>query len=292
MNHTHSPSPHVIDVSTVDFVEKVIRASLEVPVIVDFWAPWCAPCRQLGPILEKLAAEYGGRFILAKVDSDNNQDVAAQYQVRGIPAVKAFVQGQMVSEFTGVQPEATIRRFIEALLPSPAAPLYREAVDAIVAGDNERALALLSKTLDVDPKHEGALLGRAELYLEMGQAEEARAALAGIESAEDRVRLDSLRARVELAASAAAVQGDETELEARIAADGGDLGARLALSRLLAARQAFAPAMDQLLEVVRRDRKFDDEAGRKTLIALFNLLGGGHDLVRQYRSKLAAALNV
>jgi putative thioredoxin len=292
MNHAHTPSAHVIDVSTADFAEKVIQASHEVPVIVDFWAPWCAPCRQLGPILEKLATEYGGRFILAKVDSDNNQDVAAQYQVRGIPAVKAFVQGQMVSEFTGVQPEPSIRRFIEALLPSPAEPFYREAVAAIVAGDNARALELLSHTLAMDPKHEGALLDRAELYLEMGLAEEARAALAGIESAEDRDRLDSLRARVELAASAAAVQGDETELEARIAADGGDLEARLELSRLLAARQAFAPAMDQLLEIVRRDRKYNDEAGRKTLIALFNLLGSDHDLVRQYRSKLAAALNV
>lgn len=290
MNHAHSP--HVIDVSTTDFAEKVIHASREVPVIVDFWAPWCAPCRQLGPILEKLAAEYGGRFILAKVDSDNNQDLSAQFQVRGIPAVKAFVQGQLVDEFTGVQPEANIRRFIESLLPSPAEPIYREAVAAIVAGDNARALELLSHTLALDPKHEGALLDRAELYLEMGQAEDARAALAGIERAEDRERLDSLRARVELAASAATVQGDETELEARIAADGSDLEARLELSRLLAARQAFAPAMDQLLEIVRRDRKYNEEAGRKTLVALFNLLGSGHDLVRQYRSKLAAALNV
>ncbi|MDD5296920.1 MAG: tetratricopeptide repeat protein [Rhodocyclaceae bacterium] len=292
MNHEQTSSPHSMDVAAGDFEDKVMRASFDVPVVVDFWAPWCGPCRTLGPILEKLAAEYGGRFILAKINADENQELAAQLGVRGIPAVKAIVQGQLANEFTGAQPESAVRRFIEALLPSPAEPLYREAVDAIVSGDNALALERLNRTLEADGKFEPALLDRAELFLEMGQAEEARTALAGIGEVEDRTRLDALFARLELAAGASAVQGDEAELAARIEADAGDLAARLELARLLANRRMFEPAMEQLLEIVRRDRKFEDEAGRKTLIALFNLLGGDHELVRRYRSRLATALNV
>ena len=283
----------IMDVTAENFEEVVMQASFQVPVVLDFWAEWCGPCRTLGPVMEKLAREYGGRFILAKVDSDRNQELAAQFQVRGIPAVKALVGGQVVSEFTGAQPESKVRRFIEDLMPSPAEPLYRQAQDALAAGHYESALERLGQTLAADPGHEMALLDRVELLLEMGRTDEAGSALAVVpDNLEDTPRRDSLRARLELAIGASGVEGDPAQLAARIAADGDDLDARLALAKLLAARNDFEPAMEQLLAVVRRDRKFQDDVGRKTLLNLFHALGSDHDLVRRYRSRLAAVLNV
>lgn len=292
---TTSPhsSPHVIDVDSENFEQAVLRASLHTPVVVDFWAEWCGPCRALGPILEKLAEEYGGRFILAKIDSDQNQELAAQFRVRGIPAVKAVVGGQVVDEFTGAQPEGAVRRFIEALLPSPAEPLYLQARAALAAGDIEGALARLDDTLAADPAHEAARLDRVELLLEAGRAAEAQSALAGMpDNVQDAPRLESLRALAELASHAANQGDNRDELETRLAADPGNLEARLALANLLASHHAFEPAVDHLLEIVRRDRKFQDDVGRKTLINLFNALGSDDDLVRRTRSRLAALLNV
>jgi putative thioredoxin len=124
---------NAIDVSVADFDDKVLAASRAVPVVVDFWAPWCQPCRILKPILEKLAAEFGGRFILAKVNSDENQELSMRYGVRGIPAVKAFVNGEPVDEFTGALPEGQVREFIERLIPSPAEPPRAQALEATSA---------------------------------------------------------------------------------------------------------------------------------------------------------------
>jgi putative thioredoxin len=150
-------NPFSFDTDSGDFEQAVIAASCRVPVLVDFWAEWCAPCRTLKPVLEKLAAEYGGRFVLAKVDSDRNQELAARFGVRGIPNVKAFVDGEMVDEFTGAQSEAQVRAFIERLLPSPAEPLARcrsrrPAPRAIL----EVACSLLDDALALDPANQAA----------------------------------------------------------------------------------------------------------------------------------------
>jgi thioredoxin len=143
-----------LDAGVADFQEKVIDASRLAPVLVDFWAEWCAPCRTLKPVLEKLAAEYGGRFILAKVDSDQHQELAARYGVRGIPNVKAFVDGEMVDEFTGALPEEQIRAFIDSLLPSPAEPLRIAALEARARGEPAVAVSLLADALQLDPANE------------------------------------------------------------------------------------------------------------------------------------------
>lgn len=284
---------HAIDVSTADFDDKVLAASRSVPVVVDFWAPWCQPCRILKPILEKLAAEFGGRFVLAKVNSDENQELSARYGVRGIPAVKAFVNGEPVDEFTGALPEAQVREFLERLIPSPAEPLRTQALDAYRRGDLEGARKLMGEAINLDPANDASYLDYIELSLEAGALEEAKEILEAVrDRCRDRTRVEALDARLKLASSGSGA--DTAALEARIAADGNDLDARLTLANALAAAGDYRTAFGQLLEIVRRDRKWKDEAGRKTMLTLFTLLGPQpryDDLVREFRIALSRTLN-
>ena len=284
-------SAHAADVSAANFQKEVIEASRQVPVLVDFWAPWCGPCRSLGPILEKLAAEYQGRFRLAKVNSDENQQLAGQFGVRGIPNVKAVVDGKVVNEFTGALPESAVREFIDALLPSPAEPLRLEAQAARARGEADATRKLLLEAIRLDPKHEQARLDLVDVLLDAGDLAEARRLLDEVvDSAKDRGRIDALAARLALAQGAPA-GADEPTLRARCAADPADLEARLALANLLAVKQDYAGALEHLMEIVRRDRVFGDDIGRKTMLQIFNLLGSGSDLVRNYRGELSRILN-
>ncbi len=286
-------SPHAFDVSTPEFQEKVVAASQHVPVLVDFWAEWCAPCRQLKPVLEKLAAEYGGRFLLAKVNSDQNQELAGRCGVRGIPNVKAFVGGHLVDEFTGALPETQVRAFIDKLLPSPAEPLRVAAQEARASGETELALSLLDDASQADPGNETVQLDMAEIRIDAGQIDAARALLDALEhKARDASRLKALQARLKLVAAGGGA--DTAALQARIAANGDDLDARLQLANALALAGAYRPALEHLLAIVRRDRKWQDEAARKAMLDLFSLLGGDaqfDDLVREFRIALARTLN-
>jgi putative thioredoxin len=290
-NKENAMSSHAIDVSENNFMQEVIEASRRVPVLVDFWAPWCGPCRSLGPILEKLAAEYQGRFRLAKINSDENQALASQFGVRGIPAVKAVVNGELVNEFTGALPESAVREFIDALLPSPAEPLRLEALAAHARGEADAARKLLLQAIHLDPRHEQARLDLVDVLLEAGELAEARRLLGEIaEDGKDRSRIESLTARLALAQDGAGA-ADEGALRARIGADGDDLAARLDLAKLLAAQQDYRGALEELLEIVRRDRAFQDDIGRKTLLQIFSLLGPDSDLVREFRGKLSSLIN-
>ncbi len=286
-------SAHCTDVSQANFMEEVIETSRHVPVLVDFWAPWCGPCRSLGPILEKLAAEYQGRFRLAKINSDDNQALATQFGVRGIPNVKAVIDGQIVNEFTGALPESAVREFIDSLLPSPAEPLRQEALAARANGRIEDMRKLLLQAIHLDPRHEQARLDLIGLLLDTGEMDEARRLLDEVAaSGKDRARIDSLTARLALAQESAGADGTDADtLHARIGTDPADLPARLLLARLLVSRQDYRGALDEALEIIRRDRTFGDDAGRKTALQIFDLLGGSHALVREYRSKLSALLN-
>jgi len=277
---------HALDVGLADFNQNVLEESKRRPVVVDFWAPWCGPCKSLKPILEKLAAEYGGKFLLAKINSDENQELAARYGVRGIPSVKAFVDGQIVDEFSGALPEGEVRAFLDRLIPSPAETLRQQAAAARAAGDVAGALKLLAEASRLDPVHVGVRLDATEIMIDLGEADEARRLLGSLPDDAD-PRVPRLKARLQFLGAANA---DEEALRARIAANENDLEARLALANLLIAAGRYEPGMDELLEIVRRDRSFQDDIGRKTLLSVFDLLGGG-ELVSRYRRMLASALH-
>ena len=279
-------SEHALDVGLADFTQHVLEESKHRLVVVDFWAPWCGPCKSLKPILEKLAAEYGGKFLLAKINSDDNQELAARYGVRGIPSVKAFLNGEPVDEFSGALPEGEVRAFLDRLVPSPADELRQQAVAARMAGDISGALKLLAEASRIDPAHVGVRLDAAEIMLDLNEADEARRLLGSVPDDAD-PRVPALKARLQFMG---AVGEDEAALTARVAANENDLDARLKLANLLVAAGQYEAGMDQLLEIVRRDRSFEDDIGRKTLLSVFNLLGGG-ELVSRYRRLLASALH-
>jgi putative thioredoxin len=281
---------HSLDVGLADFEQSVIEESRHRPVVVDFWAPWCEPCKSLKPILEKLAEEYGGKFLLAKVNADENQDLSTQFGVRGIPAVKAVVNGEIVDEFSGALPESEVRTWLDRLMPSPAEELRAQAAEKLAAGDAAGALQILGEASKLDPQNEWVRLEAAEALFELGKDAEAQRLLDSLkgEAASD-PRAVQLKARLGFAAGAEAGV-DESTLLARIAANGNDLDGRLKLANFHAANGHYPQAFEQLLEIVQRDRTFEDDAGRKTMLNLFTLLGAD-PLVSEYRRKLANVLN-
>jgi putative thioredoxin len=282
----------VRDVTLADFDEQVVAASHRQPVVIDFWAPWCGPCKALGPILEKLAGEYGGKFLLAKVNSDENQELAVRYGVRGIPSVKAMVKGKIVNEFTGAQPESVVRAWLDKIIPSPAQELQQAAQQLAAAGDLDGAAQKLAQASALEPNNEWVRVDAAEVMLLKGEMDEAQRLLDSLQDADvlKDARVLQLKAQTRLAEMSATGES-EADLAAAVAADGNDLEARLKLANVLIASNRVAEGMDQLLEIVQRDRKFKDDIGRKTLLDVFNLLGGQGELVSTYRRKLASALN-
>jgi len=278
------------EVSIEEFEAKVIQPSMQVPVVIDFWAPWCGPCQTLKPMLEKLAEEYGGRFLLAKVNSDENPELSQHFGVRSIPSVKVLFQGQLVDEFTGALPEGQIRAFLDRFaLPDAGGNLREEAAALVAAGQFDEALAKLSEASREKPGDEGIRLDAIEVLMHLGRNDEAAQLLAA-DYTQAADRANALRARLALAAGAA----DTTGLEAKLAANPDDHATRLELARACAGQNRFREALDNALEVVIRDRFFDEGAGRKALLQIFEALAGSEqhdDLVREFRRKLSAALN-
>ena len=284
-------SEFAFDVSIEEFEAKVLIPAETVPVVVDFWAPWCEPCKVLKPMLEKLAEEYKGRFILAKVNSDESPELAQHFGVRSIPSVKVLFQGQLVDEFNGAIPESQIRAFLDsiALPEGPEQINLREQAAALVAeGKLDDALAILVQASQANPQDQAIQLDAVDVLMQLGRKDEAKQLLAG-DYANEPERANALRARLALLDGAA----DTAPLEARLAANPDDHAARLELSKAYAAQSRFREALDAALEVVRRDRFFDEGAGRKAILALFEALSGEQydDLVREFRRKLSAALN-
>ncbi len=282
------PASFVRDVGDEDFEREVIERSSEIPVVVDFWATWCAPCRTLGPVLERLARESGGGFVLAKVDADRNPLATQSFAVRSLPTVLGFRDGGVVARFEGAKPERAVREFLARLVPSEADRLVAEAARLAAAGQADAAEARLREALERESRGAGALVALARTLAERGDAEGAQALLARVSAggplAEEAERL-AARLRTTAAASA-----DLEAVRARVAAAPRDARARLDLGRALAARGELEAALEPLLESVRLDPKQDDEAARRALLDVFALLGQQHPATARGRAELAKAL--
>ncbi|MFN8835714.1 MAG: tetratricopeptide repeat protein [Betaproteobacteria bacterium] len=284
-----SPAVHSLDVSAATFEAEVLAASHHKPVLVDFWAPWCGPCRVLKPVLEKLAASYGGRFRLAKVNSDDEPELSARYGVRGIPNVKAFSGGELADEFTGALPESQVRAFIDRLLPGPGELRRREARAQLAAGDATAALAGFEEAIALDPRNGAAQVDRAEALLALSRVVEAQAAVEALDplTAADPCHA-ALLARIRLAVTPGA---DEATLRARLAANPANTQVLQQLAGVLVAAGRHEDALAQLLEAVRTARGEARDEARRAMVQVFDLLGRDDARVGEWRRRLASALN-
>jgi len=282
---------YVFDVDQNNFEKIVLEGSKQAPVVVDFWAPWCGPCKTLKPLLEKLAQEYAGKFILAKVNSDDNKELAAQFGVRGIPDVKAFFHGKIINEFTGALPESALREFLDKIIPSPAEEHRIEAIELNNKNELDAALVKINEALALDKENVAIRLDKARILVRNNQIDEAKAIIDDfpIQMQTDPSVVDLLT-RIDLMLRSSDLP-DKTTLEANIRANPNDLLSRINLANVYIGDKQYQPAFEQLIELIKLDRKYNDEEARKTMLSLFNVLGSQHMLVRQYRRQLASLLN-
>ncbi len=281
-------SEWVIDVNEQTFQSAVVERSREVPVIVDFWAAWCGPCRTLGPILENLAQEYGGRFILARLNVDENQRLSAQYNIQGIPAVKGFREGKVAAEFVGALPRPAVRQFVDRLLPNELDLKVAEARASLAAGKPAEAEAGLRSVLAENADHPAALLGLAQALAAQDQMAVALELLGRVPPATPE-GAEAARLRMAWRLAEAVMGASEAELNDRIAQEPSDLSARYRLGCLLAGQERYQESLDQFLEVVRRDRAAHRNQAREAMVYIFDILGED-PLARAYRNRLASVL--
>jgi putative thioredoxin len=261
---------NVIEATDANFGEVVLEESFKRPVVVDFWAEWCQPCRMIGPVLERLAEEHGGDFLLAKLDTDSNPQAATAFRIQGIPAVKAFRDGKLVSEFVGAIPERAIRQWLEPLLPSEATGLVEQAGQAEREGRPEEADRLYRQVLTSDPNHVGAALGAGRVATERGQLDEARRLLQPLRPDPEAERLL-----------------DAIEVSEWASPDG---SGPLAEAERAAAEGRYQEALDTFLAAVQNGSEQDRRQAREAMLKVLSVLGEEHPLTAEYRRKLAAAL--
>jgi putative thioredoxin len=294
---TPAPPPSdglVKDTTTAAFRQDVIQESLKQPVLVDFWAPWCGPCKQLTPVIEKAVKAAGGKVKLVKMDIDQHPQIPGQLGIQSIPAVIAFSKGQPVDGFMGALPESQVKGFIERLVgpvgPSAAEDLLAEADARAEEGDAGGAAELYAAVLAQDPENVAAIAALAKLHLELDDLEGAKRFLAmAPQGKENDAAIAGARAAIELAEQAASL-GDAADLQRRVEANPLDHQARFDLALALNARGKREEAIDQLIEIVRRDRNWNDDGARKQLVQFFEAWGPTDDMTVLGRRRLSSVL--
>ena len=284
-------SPHISNVTQATFGAAVINASHQVPVLVDFWAEWCGPCQMQMPVLGKLVEEHAGGFLLAKVNTDEERELAREHGIRSLPTMRLYKNGEVVEEILGAQTESSMRVIIERHLSRPSDSVRQAAREAHQSGHPEKALALLQEALASDPENHRIRFDCAEMHLLLGQLEESESILASLprdlREEADALRLSALLGFARLAEQAPPVD----ELEHILQKTPANTEARYQLAAQHAMSGRPQAAMDELLYIIRHDRRYGDDAGRKGLLALFDLLGNEGELVGSYRRKLFNAMH-
>jgi putative thioredoxin len=282
-------SPHIVEV-TRENLQEVVETSYRVPVLLDFWANWCQPCHALMPILARLADEYGGKFVLGKLDTEAEQEIAAQFGIRSLPTVKLIRDGQIVDEFMGAVPEGQLREFLNRHLGRESDSAVAAAEQLLVAGKTDEAIGALTEALDADPENLRIPLLLAEAQAVAGHLEEAQSVLDKLPREQQvQPEVTALRSRLYFASAVSDLPG-VSELLDRLRADEDDHEARLQLALHKVSQGEVEAAMELLLELMRRDREFGDDAGRTTLLKVFELLEGD-PRIGEYRRKMANLLH-
>jgi len=263
----------MIDVTIANFEAEVVTASMTTPVLIDFWAPWCGPCKSLGPILEKVEAEYAGRFKLVKIDSDQEQQLGAAFGIRSIPTCILMMNGQPVDGFAGALPEGKVKEFLDKHLPPASESEEPELALEEESTDPAAVLEKLQHTVAANPADENARFDYVKLLLQMGREDDAKVAFAPVIAQATLVRrFDSLKRWMDAMDFAATQGADAAGLDARIAANKRDFEARFDKARGLMARQQWIDALDELLEILMRDKSWNEELARKTYIAVLDIM--------------------
>ena len=276
-----SLSKHIVDIDEATFESEVILRSHEVPVVVDFWAPWCGPCRMLSPILERQAIEAGGTFVLAKVNVDDNPALSIRFGVQGIPAVKAFRYGEIAAEFVGAQPESMVQRFIEQLVPSETQQAIEEALSMLGTRHYQEAENAFREVLDKDEANADAALGLVESLLMSGKGREALEILEHFPAGTPWAKDERYKPLAELL-----VEDGQQE----VGSDQDPMEASLHQSARLIERGNLEAAMDGLLGILREDKNYRGGWVKRIMLALFELLGDQDPSTRKYREEMASVL--